>query len=176
MAELLSAITGQGPHPKPRRGVWRGGAQEPQRVLAGELPWTEASRGIRRGPASSDAVSYEDRIILWPTTPAATGTGFLELDLGGHYQRFTTVAGVLDDAKDPFQVGRLRVLLDGTTRSEHDVAAGKPAMIDLDVTGARRLRLEMSRPGVAASTFGFTAIVSHRVRPPEFGLGDPTVT
>lgn len=177
VAELLTAITGRGKHPMPPRGVWNDGAREPRRVLAGELPWTSTSPGIRRGAAWIDGSHYENSIVLRPNTPAATGPGFVELDLGGHYRRFTTVAGVLDDARDPFQVGRLRVVLDGTPRSEHDVAAGKPAKIDLDVSGARLLRLEMSRPAGTASPFGSAAvIVTRRGRPPELALGDPTVT
>ncbi|MEU5258893.1 SEFIR domain-containing protein [Amycolatopsis sp. NPDC021455] len=177
VADLLAAITGQGQYPKPRRGIWRGGAREPRRVLAVELPWAEASRGIRRGPASIDAMQYQNSIVLRLSTPTGTGVGFVELDLGGHYERFTSVAGVLDDARDPFQVGRFRVLLDGAPRAEHDVSAGKPATIDLDVTGGRRLRLEMSRPGVTASPFGSAAVVvTRRGQPPELALGDPTVT
>jgi hypothetical protein len=177
VADLLAAITGRGQHPKPRRGVWRGGAREPQRVLAGELPWACTSPGVRRGTAWIDGLHYENSIVLRPSTPSATGPGFIELDLGGHYQRFTTVAGVLDDARDPFQVGHFRVVLDGTPRSEHEVAAGKPAKIDLDVTGGRLLRLEMSRPAGTASPFGSAAvIVTRRGRPPELALGDPAVT
>jgi hypothetical protein len=174
VADLLAAITGQGQYPMPRRGVWRGGAREPQPVLAGELPWTGSSSGVRRAAASIDDVRYEDSIVL----RSGTATEFVEIDLGGRYQRFTTVAGVLDDARDRFQVGRFRVLLDGKPRSEHEVAIGKPATIDLDVTGALKLRLEMSRPGVTASPFGSAAVVvtRRRGRPPELALGDPTVT
>jgi hypothetical protein len=175
VAELLAAIMGQGQYPMPRRGAWLGGERQP--VLAGELPWTCTSHGVRRGSASIDGVEYENSIVLRPTTPAATGSGFVELDLDGHYQRFTTVAGVLDDARDPFQVGRILVMLDGKRRSEHDVAAGKPATIDLDVTGTRLLRLEMSRPGVPASPLRSNAVFVTRRggRPPELALGDPTV-
>ncbi|WIV55189.1 SEFIR domain-containing protein [Amycolatopsis nalaikhensis] len=178
VADLLSAITGQGQYPMPERGTWLGGACEPAEVAAEELPWLCASKGVRRGAASIDGVQYEHSIVLRPTTPTAAGPGFVELDLGGHYQRFTTVAGVLDDATDAFQVGRVRVVLDGTPRSEHDVAAGKPATIDLDVSGARLLRLEMARPGVTASPFGSAAVVVTRRggRPPELAFGDPTVS
>lgn len=173
VADLLAAITGQGQYPMPRRGVWRGGARESREVLANELPWT--GKGVRAGAASIDGVHYENSLVLRPTSPATTGPGFVEVDLDGHYQRFTTVAGVLDDARDPFQVGRFLVLLDGKPRSEHEVAAGKPATIDLDVTGARRLRLEMSRPAAPASPFGSSVIVVTR-RSPELALGDPTMT
>jgi hypothetical protein len=177
VADLVAAITGQGPYPMPRRGTWRGGAREDRRVPAGELPWICASNGVRRGAAWIDGTNYEQSIVLRPASPSATGPGFVELDLGGSYRRFTTVAGVLDDAADPFQVGRVRVVLDGTPRSEHDVSAGKPAAIDLDVTGARLLRLEMSRPGAPASPFGSAVVVVARRggRPPELGLGDPAL-
>jgi hypothetical protein len=178
VADLVAAITGQGQYPMPRRGAWRGGTREVRRVPAGELPWICAGNGVRRGAASIEGRDYDRSIVLRPASPAATGAGFVELDLGGHYRRFTTLAGVLDDATDPFQVGRVRVVLDGTPRSEHDVAAGKPAVIDLDVTGARLLRLELSRPGAPASPFGSAAVVVSRRggRPPELALGDPTMT
>jgi len=178
VAELRAAITGRGTHPVPPRGRWLGGSAEPQPILASDLPWTCASQGVRRGSASIGDVRYEHSILLRPAASATAGTGFVELDLGGHYQRFSTVAGVLDEAADRFQVGRVRVLLDGRPRSEHDVAVGKPAAIDLDVTGALKLRLEMSRPGVAASPFGSAAVVvtRRRGRPPELAFGDPTVS
>ncbi|WP_410642603.1 SEFIR domain-containing protein [Amycolatopsis sp. lyj-346] len=178
VADLLAAITGQGQYPMPRRGTWRGGAVEEQLVPASELPWLCSSNGVRREAASIGGQEYEQSIVLRPASPSATGPGFVELDLGGNYRRFTTVAGVLDDAADPFQVGRVRVVLDGTPRSEHDVSAGKPAAIDLDVTGARLLRLELSRPGAPTSPFASSAVVVTRRggRPPELGLGDPTMT
>ncbi|VVJ18881.1 Uncharacterised protein [Amycolatopsis camponoti] len=177
VADLLAAITGRGRYPEPPRGRWLGGSSEPQPILASDLPWMCASQGVRRGAASIDEVRYENSIVLRPTTSATTGPGFVELDLGGQYQRFSTVAGVLDDAADRFQVGHVRVLLDGKPRSEHDVAVGKPAEIDLDVTGGLKLRLEMSRPGVPSSSFGSAAIgvTPRRGRPPELALGDPTV-
>ncbi len=177
VADLIAAITGQGQYPMPRRGTWLGGTREPREVPAGELPWLCASNGVRRGPASIGGTHYEESIVLRPTSPTATGTGFVELELGGNYQRFSTVAGVPDDARDEFQVGRVRVVLDGTPRAQHDVTAGKPAAIDLDVTGARLLRVEMSRPGAATSPFGSAAVVVTRPgRPPELALGDPTMT
>ncbi|MGW3958848.1 SEFIR domain-containing protein [Amycolatopsis sp. NPDC005003] len=177
VADLLAAITGQGQYPMPRRGTWLGGAREERLVPAGELPWVCASNGVKRAAASIDGRSYERSIVLRPASPSVTGPGFVELELGGSYRRFTTVAGVPDDAVDAFQVGRVRVVLDGTPRSEHDVSAGKPAVIDLDVTGARVLRLEMSRPGAPASPLRSAAFVvtPRNVRPPELALGDPTV-
>jgi hypothetical protein len=174
VADLLAAITGRGKHPMPPRGRWLGGSSEPQPILASDLRWTGSSSGVRRAAASIDGRRYEDSIVL----RSEAAPGYVEVDLDGHYQRFSTVAGVLDDAADRFQVGRVRVLVDGHPRSEHEVTIGKPAAIDLDVTGALKLRLEMSRPGVAASPFGSAAVVitRRRGRPPELALGDPTVT
>ncbi len=174
VADLLAAITGRGKYPTPPRGRWLGGSPDPQPVHANALTWTGSSSGVRRETAWIDGVRYEDSIVL----RSGPAPGFVEVDLGGRYQRFTTVAGVLDNAADRFQVGRFRVLLDGVPRSVHDVAVGKPATIDLDVTGALRLRLELSRPGAPASPFGSAAVVvtRRRGRPPELALGDPTMT
>ncbi|MEA5367053.1 SEFIR domain-containing protein [Amycolatopsis sp., V23-08] len=178
ISDLLSAITGHGQYSMPRRGEWLGGSQEPKQVPAGELPWLASSAGIRRGSAVIDGIRYEDSIVLRPTARATGPGGYVEMDLGGLYQRLTAVVGVLDDAADPFQVGHFQVFLDGAPKSEHQVARGKPATIDLDVTGALRLRLEMARPGVTASPFGGAAVqVRPRAgRPPELAWGDPTMT
>ncbi|MGW4522410.1 SEFIR domain-containing protein [Amycolatopsis sp. NPDC004378] len=174
VADLLAAITGRGKHPMPPRGRWLGGSSDPQPMRANALPWTGSSSGVQRGAASIDGVRYDDSIVL----RSGTAPGFVEFELGGRYQRFTTIAGVLDDAADRFQVGRFRVLLDGAPRSEHEVAIGKSAEIDLDVTGASKLRLEMSRPGAPASPFGSSVVFVQRPnrRPPALAWGDPTMT
>jgi hypothetical protein len=178
IADLLAAITGHGQYSMPQRGEWRGGSREPRPTPANALPWVVASNGIRRDSALIDGIRYDNSIVLRPTARATGSGGYVEMDLGGHYQRLTAVVGVLDDAADPFQVGHFQVFLDGSPQSEHQVARGKPAMIDLDVTGALRLRLEMSRPGVTASPFGGAAVgVRPRAgRPPELAWGDPTMT
>jgi hypothetical protein len=174
VADLIAAITGRGKYPLPPRGRWNHGSSDVEPVLANALPWTGNSAGVQRAAASIGGVRYEDSIVL----RSGTAPGFVEVDLDGHYQRLTAVAGVLDDAADTFQVGRFRVLVDGSPRAVHEVAAGKPVTIDLDVTGALRLRLEMSRPGVAASPFGSAAVVVTRRggRPPELAWGNPTMT
>ncbi|WP_328455912.1 MULTISPECIES: SEFIR domain-containing protein [unclassified Amycolatopsis] len=179
IADLLTAITGHGQYSMPQRGEWRGGgSREPRPTPANELPWVVASSGIRRDSALIDGIRYDNSIVLRPTKRPTGSGGYVEMDLGGHYQRLTAVVGVLDDAADPFQVGHFQVFLDGAPQSAHQVALGKPATIDLDVTGALRLRLEMSRPGVTASPFGGAAVpVRPRMgRPPELAWGDPTMT
>jgi hypothetical protein len=179
VAELLAAITGRGQYPLPERGPWRGDGEAPvNEVPASELPWVVASNGVRRDTALIDGIRYDNSIVLRPTKRPTGSSGYVEMDLGGHYQRLTAVVGVLDDAVDPFQVGHFQVFLDGAPQPAHQVARGKPATIDLDVTGAQRLRLEMSRPGVTASPFGGAAVsVRPRAgRPPELAWGDPTMT
>jgi hypothetical protein len=179
VTDLLAAITGRGRHQAPRRGKWLDGdGPPPESVAAGELPWLGSSDGIHRGAAVIDGFRYEKSIVLRPSPRASRTPGYVEVDLGGHYQRLTAVVGVLDDAADPFQVGHFQVFLDGEPRTEHKVALGKPAAIDLDITGALRLRLEMSRPGTTASPFGSAVVVVTRRggRPPELAWGNPTMT
>jgi hypothetical protein len=132
----------------------------------GELRVTRAASwrahgSVRRGGARIDGRRYADSIVLRPTGSAAEPAGFVEVDLGGHYRRLTSVVGVLDDAAQRYQVGCFRVRVDGSPRQELRVAIGKPAMVDVDVTGAMTLRLEMYRPGSAGL--------------PELAWGDPTL-
>jgi hypothetical protein len=99
------------------------------------------------------------------------------VDLGGAYQRLTSVVGVLDDAAEVFQVGHFRVCVDGEPQPESKAALGKPATVDVDVTGALRLRLEMYRPGTTASPLlsGRPATGGESSRLPELGWGNPTL-
>jgi hypothetical protein len=158
VAELLAAITGHGQYPMPERGEWRDGDTTSASTPLTRLPWQAHSQGVRAGDALLDGVRYADAIVL--RRPSAGGTGgFVEVVLGGRYQRFTSVACVLDDAAEPFQVGDFAVLVDGERRWVSRAALGKPRTVDIDVTGALRLRLEMSRTG----------------RAPELAWGDPTV-
>lgn len=153
VAELLAALHWDGSDPLPPMPE-REGPLRVARVAA----W-RAHRSVRRDGARIDGRRYADSIVLRPAEP---GAGFVEVDLGGHYRRLTSVVGVLDDATQRYQVGCFRVRVDGTPREERRVAIGKPATIDVDVTGATTLRLEMYRPGSAG--------------PPELAWGDPTLT
>lgn len=158
VAGLLAAITGHGQYPMPERGEWRDGDTTSASAPLTRLPWSAHSQGVRAEDALLDGVRYADAIVLRPTSAGVTG-GFVEVALGGRYQRFTSVVGVLDDAAEPFQVGDFVVLVDGERRSVSRAAPGKCRTVDIDVTGALRLRLEMSRAG----------------RAPELAWGDPTV-
>lgn len=97
--------------------------------------------------------------------------GFVEVDLGGRYARLTSVAGVLDDAAEPFQIAHFQVLVEGRVRAKETTSHGKPVRIDVDVTGAARLRLEMSRPGGGHSPLHH----GHGGRVAELAWGNPVV-
>jgi hypothetical protein len=157
VADLLLAITGRPRNPRPPRGRWRGGLVTVEPVRLAELPWQVSGTDVRAAGVWIDGVRYEHGIEF---RPASVTTGFVEVDLGGAYQRLTSMFGVLDDAADSFQVARFEVCLDGDPYEELRAARGKPGAIDLDVTGVSRLRLEMRRLG----------------RPPQVGWGDPTLS
>jgi hypothetical protein len=101
----------------------------------------------------------------------------VEVDLGRSYRRFSSVVGVLDDATEAFQVGHFRVHLDGTPGQLSEAALGKPARIDVDVTGVLRLRLEMHRPGTVTSPMLAGAMLAggQSGRLPELAWGNPTL-
>ncbi|MEV6909286.1 SEFIR domain-containing protein [Amycolatopsis sp. NPDC051071] len=164
VADLLTAITGRARHQRPERGEWRGGAAsapKPHRtLLATGMDWRACSTRIRTGGARIGDVHYADSVVL----RAPERLGFVEVDLGMAYRRLTAVAGVLDDAVETFQVGYFRFLLDGEPSPETKVAVGKPARIEVDVSGVLKLRLEMYRPGTT----------EHRWFP-ELAWGDPAV-
>ena len=149
VAPLLAAITGHGQYPMPKRGPWRDGAATtaaPAR-LATELMWLAHSDSVYAASARINGMYYEDSVVLRPTSIPAESTGFVDVDLGEAYERLTAVVGVLDDAAEPFQVGHFRLHLDGCPQQEIQAAPGKSATLDVDVTGVRKLRLEMFRRG-----------------------------
>jgi hypothetical protein len=170
VAGLLAAITGVGEHPLPERGRWAAGAggtaASAPALLAKDLTWSDSSPHVRRGSAWIGGVHYEDSIVLRPRPVAGPVRGFVEVDLKGAYDRMTAVAGVLDDANEPFQVGHFSVYLDGSLHQEAKVSLGKPAAVDLDVAGVAKVRLEMYRPAPPGGRAG---------RTPELAWGDPAL-
>ena len=130
----------------PERGTWPAAPDGPV-LLARDVRWLGSSADVRAESAWIGGERYDDSIVL-RSTPAAIG--FVEVDLGGRYERMKSTVGVLDDAKEPFQVGHFRVRVDGKPQPEHKASAGKPATIETNVAGARSLRLEMYRPNTTA--------------------------
>jgi hypothetical protein len=191
VSDLVAAITGNGQYPTPERGVWRGGAgpapaasesplggARPRVLLANGLRWLDRSSDVHPGGASIDGVHYGDSIVLRPTSGTAEARGFVEVDLGRTYQRLTAVAGVLDDAAQAYQVGHFLVRVDGSLRQESRAAFGKSRIVEVDVTGARRLRLEMYRPGTPAATQPYRSATAGdgSTRLPELAWGNPTLS
>jgi hypothetical protein len=155
---LLAAITGIGKHPLPELGDWLGTGQPEPTHPTDPSRWLAHSRGFRPDAAHVDGIRYPDSIVL--RSAARTGPAFVEIDLGGAYQRFMAVAGVLDDARDLHQVVQFRVSVDGKVRLRCNAALGKPREIDVPVLGATKLRLEV-----------------HRLRGPfDVAWGDPSLT
>ncbi|HEX5401309.1 MAG TPA: SEFIR domain-containing protein [Pseudonocardiaceae bacterium] len=180
VAELVAAITGDGPHPMPTRGQWPGGAAsntaDTPNVLVAGLSWLAHSVDVRAGGALIDGVHHPSSIVQRPASPTQDASGFVEVDLDRAYRRMTAMAGVLDDAAEPFQVGRFRVHLDGRLRFEDRAAVGRPATVDVDVTGVRRLRLEMYRENTTASPLHSGAANGRSRRLPELAWGNPTLS
>jgi hypothetical protein len=143
VADLLNAITGTSARAKPRRGQWSGGLPPDQGEADGTLRWRAHSPGPHIDTATIDGLHYPGSIVLRST--GETTAAFVDIELGGAYRRFTAFASVLDDAREPFQVARFRVLVDGRPVAEHESALGKPRDIDVSVAGGLVLRLEMYR-------------------------------
>jgi hypothetical protein len=143
IAELLVAITGIGKHPLPERGEWLGDGTQAVLPAADGSRWLAHSPGVRPDTARIDGVQYARSIVLRSGPDDASA--FVEIDLGGVYQRFTAVAGVLDDARERHQVGEFRVSVDGKPLAECRAAFGKPRDVDVSVLGGTKLRLEMYR-------------------------------
>ena len=156
VAELIAAITGIGKYPRPQRGEWRHG--RPAVARTGEdLRWLASSPQVRMDSATIDGRSYPASIVLHSTSEMTAA--FAEIDLGGAYERFTSVVGVLDDAREPHQVARFRALVDGKPVAECQAALGKPREVDIAVAGGLTLRLEMYRPtGSADVAWGDPAL------------------
>lgn len=164
VAELLAAITGEGRHTRPERGRWRADGPPEPALLATGVHWLASSPDVRAGDAWIDGVHYDYCVLLRPTSPPA-GRGFVEVDLGGRYEWLTAVVGIPDDAREPFQVGHFQVRVEKRSL-EYRATFGKPATVEVNVTGAGRLRLEMHRPGPPAG---------RSARLPELAWANPTL-
>jgi len=133
------------------------------------MRWMISSPDLRAGSAQINGIQYDDSIVSRHSSSTVEPRAFVEVDLDGAYRRITSVVGVLDDAGEPFQVGHFKICLDGTLRWENRTALGKPVTVDLDITGARTLRLEMRRGNPNIST------VPAAGRSPELAWGNPAL-
>jgi hypothetical protein len=178
VADLVAAITGVGRHPMPRLGHWPH-TDRPQVPLTDGPQSPVLSAGLHRESVWLDGVEYVDSIVFRPTSPQSRG--FVEAALGGEYAQLAAVVGVPDNAVDAFQVGQFLVYVDGHVRSDVRAAPGKPVTVEVDVTGASELRLEMFRPAVGVSplatptTGPVNGNGNHSGRLPELAWGAPTL-
>jgi hypothetical protein len=153
VAELRHAITGIGEHNAPELGVWQGEVP-PAPAGAATVRWLRHSAGVRVADAVIDGNRCPQSIVM-RVTPA-----FVEIELGGAFERFTSVVGVLDDARERHQVARFRVLVDRAPVAAGRVSLGMSCDVDVSVAGGALLRLEVFRPGGSA----------------ELAWGDPTLS
>ena len=81
-----------------------------------------------------------------PDAPWGICVGRREYDLGGRYARFTAVVGFVDGGG----AGSLTVQVRGDDKIIRSIAvqAGPPVKVDLDISGARMLGLQISCQGV----------------------------
>jgi hypothetical protein len=175
VADLLAAITGRSRHPMPPRGIWRAGTDDDRaspRLMPDGPEWSANGDAVSAGVADIDGVRYDESIVFRPPPGTTQLRGIVNVQLNGAYQDFSSVIGVLDDAVDAFQVGQFHVYVDGRPCCQGKVACGKPTMVDLNVAGAIRLRLEMFRPSVRGTAP--PGEVSRRL--PELAWGNPTFT
>jgi hypothetical protein len=174
VSDLLAAITGRGRYPLPELGKWQGDDAESApgcqtATLLTAMRWQISSPDLKTGSAQINGVQYDNSIVCRRASSTVEPRAFVEVDLDGTYRRITSVVGVLDDAGEQFQVGHFKICLDGTLRWENKAAVGKPVAVELNITGARTLRLEMSRGNPAISSVPLTG------RPPELAWGNPTL-
>jgi SEFIR domain/NPCBM/NEW2 domain len=179
--DLIAAITGVGRYPTPKRGPWLGGQRaelEHQHTLdVNGMHWRTDSSDIHAASAQIDGVQYENSIVLRPVSSTTNADTSVELELGGAYCWMTSVVGVPDDAAESYQVGHFRIYVDGKTCQEGKVALGKPQVVKVDITGAQRLRLEMSRPHVAsAPLLTGLPVAGQATHLPELAWGDPSLS
>ncbi|ONI70522.1 hypothetical protein ALI144C_48685 [Actinosynnema sp. ALI-1.44] len=173
ISDLLAAITGQGQYPLPELGQWPGDAgadERPVTTLLAGMRWLTSSPGLRPGSAKINGVRYDNSVVSRHRPSTGEPRVFVEVDLDRAYRRMTSVAGVLDDASEPFQVGHFVISVDAHVRWQRKAALGKPVAVDLDIAGARTLRLEMHR-GAARSSAVPTA-----TRLSELAWGNPCLS
>lgn len=149
VSDLVRAITGQSKYPKPPLRQWQGAPTGP--VLVAGMAWS-SNENTRAATATIGSKPYEHSIVARVT--ATDAMGFVEVDLDGRFTWLTATVGMLDDADEPFQMGRFRVVVDGRTRAEYDTSYGKSVTVKAALAGARKLRLEMYRP---STTTGWQA-------------------
>lgn len=199
VVRLLAAIQGVAEYPLPVRGEFVGNPyaelharlqveeqerEQAKRERSGTRSLLTATvRCVRRmtdvtlGPADIDGRHYGSSVRYRSTLFSAQRDGVAEFSLGRAYRELTGVAGVLDDATDPDQVGYFTVVLDGVPQEQMKAMHGSPAEFRVDVTGVLRLGLVAYRPDtkVGALLGGVLTAGGQSRRLPELAWGNPTL-
>jgi hypothetical protein len=144
------------------------GKLDPVRLVS--LRPAQRSPDVRFGSAELGGVFHADSIVFRPTGFAAHVRGTITFVLGMRYRTLTVTAGVLDDAREPEQVGVFTIIGDGRRLKQLTVTRGQPRSLTVDVTDVLNLRLEAYRPGTTTDAGG-----RRSSKLPELAWGDPVV-
>lgn len=138
---------------------------------------TQRSSDVRLGPATINNRYYGDSIVFRPELFANDVRGAITFDLGRQYRRLETTAGVLDDAREPGQLGVFQVLADGVMCMETTARHGEPRILNVNVTDVLSLRLVAYRPGTTAhpALAGMWMAGAQANELPELAWGNPVV-
>jgi hypothetical protein len=93
----------------------------------------------------------------------ASADRWADYDLAGGYKFFRATAGQLDSSRETSQVVRMQVLLDGLVAFSKDVGFNESSSVDLDVSGATRMRLQVT-------------LLDHQFSNLRAGFGEPILT
>ena len=138
---------------------------------------TQRSSDVRLGPATINNRYYGDSIVFRPDLFGNDVRGAITFNLGRQYRRLETTAGVLDDAREPDQLGVFQVLADGVMCMETTARHGEPRILNVNVTDVLSLRLVAYRPGTSAhpALAGVWMVGGQSTELPELAWGNPVV-
>jgi hypothetical protein len=108
------------------------------------------------GAVDIDGELYETSLYVSTLRGSAnTGDlGYWEYNLGRDWEFFESTIGLLDDS-DIEQVGRFRIILDGSVIWEQDIEFGRAEQISINVSNGLRLRLEAVSIGTGRLGLGW---------------------
>ena len=108
---------------------------------------TDTSQGVETGDAKVNSTVRPDSLYVeetcLPNYGYADKTRNITYDLDRSNRRLRTVVGLRDDSSESASA-RMTVYGDGHRLAGADVSLGKPASLNVDVTGVLRLRLELT--------------------------------
>lgn len=106
------------------------------------------------GAAAVSGTTYTRSVMI---NPRVRIPGYVEYDLARKYTRLEGILGVRDDATPSGLSMQFEIYADGVLIAGHSIEIGQTIPIDLDITNALRLRLQVTnvdREGNAYAVFG----------------------